>query len=442
MDFRTRREHYNRCDPDEALDPDDPRNLDVDGLPERIRGDNWTDRLATSIQLSKLPVLRLFTGLPGSGKSTELRRLACRLRDPHTSNLLVVYIDGQEVLDLRATLDVPDVLAAVVDGCERTILAMEGRDVDKALREGYLKRLWSWLTTTEVGAPQFEVSLTDSTKLLLEMRANPTFRQQVRQIVARNLTAFLANVDREVRQLDDRARAHGHQGMVVLFDSLEKLQGATTNEQEVLMSAQALFSGGAPHLTLPVHVLYTVPVALISRQLVHVDFMPTIKLYDRHGVRFTPGLDAAKSLVYRRASPAVLEQSLGPECGKRLEELIDWSGGYPRELVRLLREVFLSNQMPLDEASFRRILAAVKDGYSRIVRGDDCEWLAQVGLDHVITTKDEAQQHSADRMLTNNAVLRYLNESEWFDLHPAVRVVEGVADAIARRLAARTASVS
>jgi hypothetical protein len=38
-------------------------------------------------------------------------------------------------------------------------------------------------------------------------------------------------------------------------------------------------------------------------------------------------------------------------------------------------------------------------------------------------------------MLSNNAVLRYLNDRDWFDLHPAVREIPGVAEAIRRRKA-------
>jgi hypothetical protein len=59
--------------------------------------------------------------------------------------------------------------------------------------------------------------------------------------------------------------------------------------------------------------------------------------------------------------------------------------------------------------------------------------LSQVALERYVTTEDEVEQKSADRMLSSNAVLRYLNDQDWFDLHPAVRAVPEVASAIADR---------
>lgn len=93
MDQRLRRTYYNLCKPYEALDPDDPRYVDLDslGTPEaRVRGVSWVEKLAEQIELSDEPVCQLFTGLPGSGKSTELRRLARRLEAANGANLFPV----------------------------------------------------------------------------------------------------------------------------------------------------------------------------------------------------------------------------------------------------------------------------------------------------------------------------------------------------------------
>jgi hypothetical protein len=72
---------HNRLRFDEPLPPDDDRNLDIDRFGStRVRGGIWTERLARRVELSDVPVYLLFTGLHGSGKSTELLRLAERLR--------------------------------------------------------------------------------------------------------------------------------------------------------------------------------------------------------------------------------------------------------------------------------------------------------------------------------------------------------------------------
>ena len=54
MDFADRKLYYNRCDPSEALAPDDERNVDLDAEAVggyRPRGVVWVERLASEIDL-------------------------------------------------------------------------------------------------------------------------------------------------------------------------------------------------------------------------------------------------------------------------------------------------------------------------------------------------------------------------------------------------------
>lgn len=98
------KKYYNLCDPYEPLEPDDVRNVDVDVRGEQtghmVRGIDWVDNLVMEYEFSDKPVFKLFTGHPGSGKTTELKRFAKRLSDPNRANLFPVYIDAMEILDL------------------------------------------------------------------------------------------------------------------------------------------------------------------------------------------------------------------------------------------------------------------------------------------------------------------------------------------------------
>jgi len=427
-----RRYLYNRCQPGVPLVPDDERYIDLDA--RRVRGIDWVARLANVIELSDSPTCQLFTGLPGSGKSTELLRLAQRLERPEHGNFLAIVVAAEDALDLAGPIDVPDVVLAVMAGCERALLEAEGKDPATAMEVGYFKRLWDWLTRTDVNFTQLEFQVEKVGSLTAELKTRPTLRQRFRETIGAHLNRFLAEIRDELEVMQGRAAALGRGGIVVIVDSLEKLRGTSTTWDQVLESAERVFSDGAPHLRLPIHVLYTVPPALVSRKrFADINFMPMIKLHqhpDAGGGRFNDGYDAAMELLLERVPEQDLAELFGDQTEARIEQLIEWSGGYPRELVRLLQQSLLSESIPLSDSDFRRLLNEVGAQYRKLIPADAFPWLARVAVERYMTLDNEAQRQTADEMLSNNVVLRYLNERDWFDVHPSVREIPGVAKEI------------
>lgn len=452
MDWTRQRLYYNLCNPNVALDPKESRNVDLDHFGDQdrpVRGLNWLQELAASIEFSvadaavEKPAFELFTGLPGSGKTTEILRLRDRLKDPDRAHLLPVYIDADQYLDLTDRIDVSDLRVVTVYEMARQVVAAEGGSEKDALKEGVLERLNRLLGGFSIGQPK--VGLPGGTSLALEMKVQPGLRKEIRRLVAENTNTFLHDTDREMLVLKERAERCGYKGVVVLFDSLEKLRGTSERFTEVLTSAEQLFSAGAPYLQLPVHALYTIPPALIMRLRVPVHFMPMIKLWDQERTPFAPGLAAARAIIERRIPEGdVLRWCLGADTNEALEDrlsrLINWSAGYPREIIRLLRSAI--RQGPLSDAGFARLLGQAGDDYRRLLLSTDLDWLASVALEHQLTPRDDQQRKAADRMLSNNVVLRYHNGSEWYDVHPAVREMPGFQQAVARAQAQKTQSLA
>lgn len=438
-DLKTIKKYYNLCDPKESLGPDDARNEDLDARgPDGtlVRGERWVARLARSITLADKPVQTWFTGLPGSGKSTELRRLAGLLGSEANGRYLVAVADADELLDLSSEIDVPEILFAMLYASERAVLVAEGESPDDALKDGAGRRLWNWLTRTEISLGGAEVGLEGagaSGKLSLELKTRLTARQKVRAAVASHLSTFLVEVRREFEALQQRTQRRGHAGLIVILDSLEKLQGMSATFKSVLASAEAVFTRGAPHLELPVHTIYTVPPALLARvRLDDLWFIPMIKLADREGKVFEPGYQAARRLIERRIPHAILVEMFGaPGLDERLRRLIGWSGGYPRDIVRMLRS-FLDESLdgPIDEDTMRRVLQRQSDTIRETVPDYAFPWLAEVALGKRLATASEEQREVTGRMLQNNLVMRYQNDEGWFDLHPAVASMPEIRRAI------------
>jgi hypothetical protein len=159
--------------------------------------------------------------------------------------------------------------------------------------------------------------------------------------------------------------------------------------------------------------------------------MPMLKLHTPEGEPFAPGLQAAREIVRCRVPDGVLAELLGVSFEDRINQLIGWTGGYPREIIRLLQNAFTHSKTPLTDPDFHRLWTELKDSYRRTIPADAFEWLARVSVEHYLTIQNEGHRNKAALMLQNSTVLRYSNESEWYDLHPAVREIPGVVQAIA-----------
>jgi hypothetical protein len=439
MSFEDRKKLYNACNPEQALEPGDPRNVDLDAWQrssEPVRGTDWVGQLARDFELADAPILRLFSGLPGSGKSTELRRLAVRLAAPSGAHLLPVLVDTEMLLDLRERIEVSDLLVAMLYEAERATLSMEGQDPALSLKEGVFSHIWGLLTRAraeptkaEIGGPGVGV------KVVFDLKTNPELRERIRSIVQGNRAAILHEINEAFLGLQRRVNHAGYSGLVLLVDSLEKLRGMSDNFEAVLKSAEQIFAGGAPYLRVPVHSLFTVPPALVLRLSDDVRLLPMIKLHTRQGAVFEAGFEAASEIIRKRVPQPALDDIFGPiEAGARLRELIEESGGYPREILRILQAILSARAFPLGEREHRRILLGAGDAYRRVAlgRGDRALWLlARVHVTKKLLVND-ADRELLDHLVATNLILRYQNDNDWADIHPAVAQLDLVQHAIKR----------
>ncbi len=431
LSFDTIRDLFERCDPYGSLPAGDRRYVDFDAAGEgrrSVRGQRWIQRMARRVAIEKKPVRLLFSGLTGSGKSTELQRLSKQLSDAQGLNLLAVVADADEGIDLAGTIDVPDILVMMLEAAERAVIALEG-GAPAPVGEGALGRIWAWLTATDPTLRDAEFGVRDGRQFASGLRSLPDLRKRVRHTVATNVNAFRAEVAAEFTRLDERARRQGRSGIVVIVDSLEKLLGTSQSFDDVLDSVWQVFANGAPHLELPVHAVYTIPPMLLRRaRIPGVFYLPMLKVANRDGSRFEPGYVAARKLIEQRVEPTFLKEILGEDDYEgRVDRIIQLSGGYPREIVLLLRRVVEEGERTLDEDAFENILSMHADEVRQPVPDYAFQWLAKVAMKKALVIEGEAKRSFVEHMLALNFVLRYQDDKEWFDLHPAVRAHPAIA---------------
>jgi len=423
------------CNPTVPLGANDPRYVPLDeGTPVRgSDGRSCMDDLAVTILRAPPEVLtcQLFSGFPGTGKTTELTRLGARLTASRDLPTHVVYVDFQDYINLYAAASVTDVLQVIAYVLDREATVAEGKDPETT--PGYLSRLADFLTRTDVELKGIETKIgveAFATSLKLEAKHNPTFRAAVHKALAGRFQQFAADARSEMTQALVRLQRTTHaQRVVLICDGLEKIAPVREEEREqVENSVETLYVQHAELLHLPCHAIYTFPVWLRFRtaplgNLYDRDpqILPSVKVAEQD-VACTPyraGYDKLVEILRRRLD---LGRIFGADLTVTLEPLVAASGGYTRDLLRLVREVlYQATVFPATPRDCETVARRLAEDYARTIRTPDLDLLVEVATTHGLPAGDSARLARFGRLFEQFLILAYRNGSEWYDVHPLVR---------------------
>ncbi len=412
---------------EEAIGPDDPRFVET----EEARGSPRTlDRLARKFGLnlktgefypaSKRHVL-LF-GHIGCGKSTELLHLGKKLTA--TGRMCVVAVDALSSLD-RNNLQYADALMAMAQALLERLSAenipmsgdalakLEAWFKERVLTEERAQELRAQLETgikAESGIPFIGKLFAGFTAAF---KTNATYKESLRQVIRNTYSQFAEAFNGFLRAAENGLQAKG-KGERILFviDGTDKLRGDDTRrffieDAEQLLAIEALM-------------LYTAPISLKyeGTPLGKVDdiVLPVIKLQERDGTPFAAGIKAMHDILSLRAAPAAFADPA------LMDRLVEFSGGHPRELLRLVKLCceFTEGDI-IDADAVERACKSLSADYRRFLEPEDYALLVKMD--------GESEQHAGNdertqRLLFRLAVLEY-NDGSWRRSHPAVRQLEG-----------------
>jgi hypothetical protein len=248
-DLRTRaKAFYNSLDFDKpiAFGQTDlvPNGLDERFYVERIHGEGDRDavrELADQIDFSESAGAYLFTGNRGTGKTTELLRLAKILGEEYCCE--VFYADMGEYLPLTQRIEISDFLIGVLGALSEKIGARLGQEPGE---RGFFERIFAFLNDTEVRVTELKLPA-GPVELKASLLDNPTFKEQL-QAGTRGLVEKLVRQARDFA-LEAVTQVRKHVGdpdrkVVLIVDSVERLRGIGDSKdvREVFKSAETLFS--------------------------------------------------------------------------------------------------------------------------------------------------------------------------------------------------------
>ena len=413
---------------DRPLEPDDSWYVDLYHDP-RLAPFDPVEQIATGIEWSDPASTHLFSGFRGTGKSTELRRLRSRLQ---RGGARVVLCDMVDTLNLASPIDISDFLIAAAGAFGDALAADPLLLGHQPGQRSYWARLVEFLAATRIDVDELGVAAAGGS-LRASLRQDPSFRDRLRERMAGHLGALVADVHRFVAEgVEALRRVHGPETRVVwLLDSIEQIRGTSiSNAAGASASVEALCATHSAALRFPgMHVVYTVPPWLkirspgIAGDYGGMQLLPCVRVRGLDGRPFAPALDALERLVTRRGD---WQRLLGER--PRLDRLVLASGGYLRDLFRLLQACLrLGNggPLPVPDRVVDAALAEVRSSYLPLPRAD-ATWLAEIqgsrnpGLLVHQVGPDKSLYHLS-RFFDTHMVLCYRTDDDWYDVHPLLR---------------------
>ena len=246
---------------DGPLAPGDERYVP---LPEReaLDVDDPVELLSRRMRRASNGTAQLLSGYRGTGKSTQLLRLAERTT---STGLPTFRVDVEDYLDTSTPVDVSDFLM-VVAGAFSDAVRASGL-ADDAVPSGW-DRLREFFRGIRLGDGEVSAGLFGA-GLRANLRSDPSFRKWLQEQMAGHLGALVDTVRAFVEELVAAVQeATGAAGVVLLVDSVEHIRGTGSRDNEAVQNSVAeLFSAHAERLHLvgeqvPLHVVYTVPTYL------------------------------------------------------------------------------------------------------------------------------------------------------------------------------------
>ena len=414
------------------------QDLYVSGM-HTSEGISPVDELRVGIEMSERPGTWLFTGHRGVGKSTELRRMAADLR---TQGHLVIVADMGEYLNLVEPVKTETLLltlvAALADGADEFLGGTR-------LTEGYTRRLWNFLSTTEVKLAEISASLPlggATPSLKAQLKDNPSFREKVIASLAGAVAPLAAQVREFAKEVCEDMRKQARYGpdkqVILILDSLERLRVTGADAHVCYDAISRTFDLNAEYLKLEhIHVVYSVPPYLpfLSPRIgsyfgVSVCTLPHVKVFespdplDRQAADsippkakpYQPGLSLMVCTVLKRY-PQVEQLIPRP----MLDRLALASSGSVRDYFRLIKSVCTKARVanapiPLQGESLAQMAEQVLRNEMPLAT-EDKTWLLNVRRTHGNGLDSMKNLHQLARLFDSGVILNYRNGTDWCDVH-------------------------
>jgi hypothetical protein len=369
----------------------------------------------------------LFTGHRGSGKSTELLRVADYLDAPE--RYYVVHLDCLTKLDIN-NLKYSDVLLALAAALLKKLEEQDGITMEQI----HLSRLEDWFrerVETHTSLRDFSAELKAGLKgegglpwlvrlyseLTNKISIGSSYRDELRLVVRNGFSEFAEAFNQLIRASEDKIRDI-NQGCHILFT----VDGTDRLDSE---DARQFFVDDVHQLTqISGLFIYCAPIYLLHEDnQLNASFgqpfrLPMLKIRDRDNQPIEENYQIMRQLCLAR----VPDYLFAEPKQETLDYLIHYSGGHPRDMLRLLNlAINASEEELIDMAAAKKAVKQVANEYRRFINSSDYARLVEI--DRNPDMPDNFTDEESSKMLYNLILLEY-NDYFWKS-HPVINDLPG-----------------
>lgn len=430
---QTTAQAYAIVKPDEALPSGDDRYVPLDAARgTRNAAQVLTDCIVAyeSAFMDATPrdyTCCLVTGHRGCGKTTELYRLKeILIRE----NFPVVYFDAEAEFDLQKQnvswwhvllemvwqideqLSPPPYNIRIPDDLRDAAAEWPARVVTKRTERRDMESSLETELGAEAGLPFFAKAKA-VIKALIKFGSSTV--KEIEQEAERQPNVLRHAVTDIINHVNETLKSQKRRSLVIIVDGLEKIPLRLLGDR--LTSHNTLFIYSGNYLkTPPCHLVYTLPLALLSSEDVLAVFpgqpilMPMIHIRHRDGTEDGEALRLISEVIERRVAPTIFAAGV-------IQMLALASGGHIRDFLHLVRDAALSSEEQINEAAAKRAIANMTDLYNRRIQQEFIEPLDYVAQ-HATLPGSPHDGELVNRLL----VMEYRNDDAWNALHPCVQI--------------------
>jgi hypothetical protein len=363
----------------------------------------------------------LLAGHRGTGKSTELNRLAAD--EEVRRRYEVVSFSVKDALEL-SDVDHVDLLFTMV---RLTYEALSSAEAPLALApktvaalEGWRSRVVEKMESVDKGVSA-ELGAGGEVNGLLgffgrfgtRLRYERSTREVARQVIQPRIGEFLGHVNDFFLDVQLALKEHSGKQLLVLVEDLDKLFD--------VRKAETLFHDTGPYLAdPPVRIVYTVPIALhYSKKFAQIAgrfgesvLVPNVRLVsnDDGQRRWEAGRHTMRMFVEHRMDPGLIDEPA-------LEVAVELGGGLFQQMQRLLQKACtkaVGRTMP--RLTTTEIYDAAADLRAELERGLT---RTDIGILHEVHTTRQASSDEATLTLLHFLhLVEYRNHERWCDVNP------------------------